>query len=103
MDTRHGIYVGDAKVIYCDKEQGVILSSVNEFVSRVSVRNHAENVSPNEIVERAYSQIGESKYNALANSGECFVKWCCTSETVSEPVHDMISIMNLFRNKKNGI
>ena len=96
--THHGVYIGNDMVIHCTKEEGVIMSSINEFGSYPSVRKHSEKISPDEIVSRANSRLGEKRYNSLTNGDECFANWCCGIGSVFELMLESVGIMNsLFK------
>lgn len=83
--THHGIYVGDQRVIqysgFMDgfSKKPVSITTLDRFdngfgfwVEEPRVRSF----SPEESVERAFSRLGENKYNLIFNNCEHFVNWC---------------------------
>jgi len=83
--THHGIYVGRGQVIHY---AGFVRGFETGAIERTSMygfsngRNvHVADVGSAkftraEIVERAYSKLGEDQYNLLLNNCEHFVHWC---------------------------
>jgi HRAS-like suppressor 3 len=96
--SHHGIYVGNYKVIHYTTAN-ISLENVASG-SRIGIKkpiisittldkfNKGKNFfkkrdilfppkySPNEIVERAYSRLGENKYHPFLNNCEDFIHWC---------------------------
>jgi Lecithin retinol acyltransferase len=83
--THHGIYVGDGRVVHyaglsgfwhCGPVEEVPLSrfAVGRPVQVVDLDRSS--YSPQEIVRRARSRIGESDYRLLTNNCEHFCNWC---------------------------
>ena len=96
--THHGVYIGNDMVIHNTKEEGVIMSSLNEFGSYPSVRKHSAKITPGEIISRAYSRLGEKRYQGLTNGDECFANWCCGIRSVFENILDSVCVMkSLFK------
>ncbi|MFC7685778.1 lecithin retinol acyltransferase family protein [Ureibacillus sp. GCM10028918] len=78
--THHGIYYGDGQVIHYLIE-GVTVDSLETFadgsiVRRKNAYQSPTNYSPNEIITRAQSRLGEYSYNLVFNNCEHFCRWC---------------------------
>lgn len=76
--SHHGIYAGEGEVIAYDGSV-VQICSLREFAdgdSIVRVEDEKAAYSPEEIVRRARSRLGESEYNLLWNNCENFATWC---------------------------
>ena len=83
--THHGVYVGDGRVVHysgfsafwqCGPVEEV---SLPRFSAGHAVRTvaHPRSVfSPEEIVRRARSRLGENDYRLLSNNCEHFCNWC---------------------------
>ncbi len=86
----HGIYVGEGKVIAYLRETGVTVCSWDEFADGNEVvaviHSEEECFSPEEIVKRAYSRVGESNYKILTGNCEHFANWCVTGHEYSKQV-----------------
>jgi hypothetical protein len=83
--THHGMYVGRGRVVHYSGLSGfwqcrpVEEVSLTRFVARHSVQvvDHDRSAhSPQEIVRRARSRIGENDYRLLTNNCEHFCNWC---------------------------
>lgn len=94
--THHGIYAGDSIIIhYNSREFGdypsVYETTVEEFkkwpslvdiiaettiLYRFSKTLSPIRYSPDKVVERARSKIGEKKYDLIINNCEHFARWC---------------------------
>jgi hypothetical protein len=83
--SHHGIYVGEARVVHYSGLSGrwqcgpVEEVSLSRFACGHEVRSveHAKPVfSPEEIVRRARSRLGENNYRLLTNNCEHFCNWC---------------------------
>lgn len=80
--THHGIYIGSGEVIHYLAES-VKLDSVENFCAGYKIRlrtGSPARYSQAQIVERAYSRIGEDRYNVLLNNCEHFCRWCRCGE-----------------------
>lgn len=76
--THHGIYVGGGRVVHYLLNQGILEDSLENFASGMNVqrKNSIQRYSDRETVRRAYSRIGEDKYNLFHNNCEHFASWC---------------------------
>jgi Lecithin retinol acyltransferase len=83
--THHGVYVGDGRVVHYSGLSGFWQCGPVEEVSlarfsagrEVRIVVHAGSVfSPEEIVRRARSRLGENDYHLLTNNCEHFCNWC---------------------------
>ena len=93
--THHGVYVGGGRVVHyagfsgfgqCGPVEEVPLS---RFCAGREVRivNHAATVfSPEDIVRRARSRLGENDYRLLTNNCEHFCNWCLSGISHSAQV-----------------
>ncbi|MGL4760749.1 MAG: lecithin retinol acyltransferase family protein [Sarcina sp.] len=78
--THHGIYVGNGRVVHYLKEK-VSETSLSQFACGKKIFTKNESQSPRhhrkrDAVKRAYSRLGESKYNLAINNCDSFVRWC---------------------------
>jgi len=83
--THHGIYVGHDRVVHysglsgfwhCGPVEEVSLSRFAVGRPIQVVNRDRASYSPQEIVRRARSRIGESDYRLLTNNCEHFCNWC---------------------------
>ncbi|MDR2198164.1 MAG: lecithin retinol acyltransferase family protein [Deltaproteobacteria bacterium] len=90
----HGIYVGDAKVInYLEKGVGVQKTSYDVFTKgdvTERVPHPDAKFTPDEVVKRAKSRLGEDKYSLIFNNCEHFCNWCVEDEERSDQVRDRV-------------
>src|SRR5690554_493914 len=93
--THHGIYAGEERVIHyagfskAFKKDRVEITSLEEFSRgrKIRVQPHKDaRYSPQDIVERARSRVGEDSYNFVFNNCEHFVYWCITGKEKSRQV-----------------
>ena len=99
----HGIDVGDGQVIHFADAQGDAAGpgqSTDGFVisqvpmslltrdgrSRVHWVHHSDSISPDEVVQRAKSQIGRQGYDLVFNNCEHFASWCVVGQQTSRQV-----------------
>ena len=91
----HGVYVGGGRVVHYAGFSGfwqcgpVEEVSLSRFCAGREVRivNHAVTVfSPEDIVRRARSRLGESDYRLLTNNCEHFCNWCLSGISHSAQV-----------------
>jgi Lecithin retinol acyltransferase len=91
----HGVYAGEGKVVHYAgwsamfKGGPVEETSLDRFGggNGYRVQFHGETpFSAREIVARARSRIGESKYRLLTNNCEHFCHWCLYGESRSQQV-----------------
>ncbi|MGL4991499.1 MAG: lecithin retinol acyltransferase family protein [Sarcina sp.] len=78
--THHAVYIGKGRVVHYLQEK-VMETSIKEFACGAKVFSKSDKDSPrhflkSEVVKRAFSRIGESKYNLAVNNCENFAKWC---------------------------
>lgn len=97
--THHGIYIGNGQVIhyegFCEafKYAPITCVSLLEFqgvakqIQLVSYHRDELLYSPDEIVQRAKSRLGENRYSLLNNNCEHFASWCITGKSVSKQVN----------------
>jgi hypothetical protein len=83
--THHGIYVGRGRVVHysglsgfwhCGPVEEVPLSRFAVGRAVQVVDQDRASYSPQEIVRRARSRIGENDYRLLTNNCEHFCNWC---------------------------
>lgn len=84
--VHHGVYIGNGRVIHnkwfvfnfihC----GVCEVSLSEFSLGRTITQHkvCSTFTPEDIIERARSRIGERGYNLFSNNCEHFTRWCLT-------------------------
>jgi Lecithin retinol acyltransferase len=97
----HGVYVGRGQVVHysglsgfwqCGPVEEVPLS---RFANGRPVRlvSHLEpHYSPEEIVRRARSRLGESDYRLLTNNCEHFCNWCLSGNSRSAQVEGRLQL-----------
>lgn len=76
----HGLYAGDGRIIHYLLDF-VIFDYLETFAdgSKILKKSEIESpalYSPGEIIRRAETRLGESKYNVFFNNCEHFVRWC---------------------------
>jgi hypothetical protein len=89
--THHGIYCGDDTAIHYtgEKLKGIISrTSIASFADgkKVFVQDYGSCDSPDVVIARAESKLGESGYNLFDNNCEHFATWCKTGRKRSEQV-----------------
>jgi len=93
--AHHGVYVGEGQVVHYAGWDRAFRGGPVEEVSLdrfgrgrgFRVRTHAQiRYAPPEIVQRARSRLGESRYQVLTNNCEHFCHWCLFGESRSEQV-----------------
>jgi len=94
----HGVYVGHGRVVHYSGMSGfwqcgpVEEVSLSQFgVGRpVQIVDHDRSLySPEEIVRRARSRIGENDYRLLTNNCEHFCNWCLRGVSHSAQVEQL--------------
>lgn len=78
--THHGIYVGNGRVVHYLKEQ-VTETSLADFACGEKIFVKTDEQSPRvhrkrDAIKRAYSRLGENRYNLAINNCDHFVRWC---------------------------
>lgn len=78
--THHGIYIGNGQVIHYLSDM-IKVDNIDIFKDGATLCVMSTKASPtkytsNEIVGRAYSRVGEDKYNLIFNNCEHFARWC---------------------------
>ncbi|MDB9316020.1 lecithin retinol acyltransferase family protein [Spirulina sp. CS-785/01] len=89
----HGIDCGDGTVVHYRKPSEVIERTPLLTFSqgkKVYVKDYPTHFIPDVVVERAFSRLGERKYNFLFNNCEHFANWCKTGVSWSQQVQDFI-------------
>ena len=90
--THHGIYVGRGMVVHYAGLSRLLRSGPVEEVTMAQfsmgwpvgiVRDRESTYSPQEIVLRARSRLGENRYNVLRNNCEHFCNWCISGRSRS--------------------
>lgn len=90
--THHGIALGDGRVVHYSGAPGskvnaqVVVSSLADFLigGTLGVKVYSmERFSPDEVVERALSRVGEAAYHFAANNCEHFAVWAKTGVAAS--------------------
>lgn len=82
--SHHGIYDGHGGVyhysgeIFAPEEAMIQKTSLEEFAdgTRIFRYDYQAVVSPDEIIARAESRLGEQDYDLIDNNCERFAKWC---------------------------
>lgn len=97
--THHGLYLGDGKVIHYSgladglRAGDICITSLAAFAAKqhVTVRQHVTRVYDAQTsIERAYSRLGEDKYNVITNNCEHFVTWCVMGLAISQQVNSVL-------------
>lgn len=89
----HGIDCGDGTVIHYRKPSEVIEQTTLATFSqgqRVRVKTYPTTFIPDVVVDRAFSRLGENRYNLLFNNCEHFATWCKTGVSHSQQIKDFI-------------
>jgi len=103
--THHGIYLGNGRVVHyagrIKYPQGLIEEiSLAEFSEGRALRVEklqSGRFNRNEIVRRARSRLGESRYDLLRNNCEHFCNWCRLGENRSFQVECLTAPVRLLR------
>ena len=101
--THHGIYIGNDQVIHYTGEVFQKVFSENQpkirqdHISVFSNGNkikrvhHSKTFFYDQIITRAQSKLGESRYSLIFNNCEHFATWCVTGQYKSEQVEKRIA------------
>jgi len=75
--THHGLYLGFGLVIHYDFKQ-ICIVTIEDFAKgkRMYLVNSAISYSPEVVLARAVSRLGEEQYHLITNNCEHFVRWC---------------------------
>ena len=92
--SHHGIYVGNGRVIhYAGLAYGLRYGPVEDVSlerfahgRRIRIRHDTVRFDRREVVERARSRLGESRYRVLTNNCEHFCAWVLRNESRSKQV-----------------
>ena len=96
----HGIYVGNGKVVHyaglAHRLHGgpVEVTSLDAFTQGYSlwvVSGRVARFTPDEVVRRAMSRLGEDRYHLLKNNCEHFCEWCLRAEHRSYQVDRLLA------------
>jgi hypothetical protein len=100
--SHHGIYVGNGRVVhYAGLSGGLWQCGPVEEVSLLrfgcgnavqAVEHIAAPYSPEEIVRRARSRLGENDYRLLTNNCEHFCNWCVSGVSHSVQVQQPLRL-----------
>jgi hypothetical protein len=89
----HGIDCGDGTVIHYRKNSDIIeRTSLAEFTKGqlLYVKHYPTSFTPDVVMHRAQSRLGEDEYNLLFNNCEHFATWCKTGVSHSFQVQDFL-------------
>lgn len=101
--SHHGIYCGSGKVVHYSgfaqalKKGALEVTTIENFLGSemdcyiVQYASHKLKYSKSEIVERAFSRIGEDSYNLAFNNCEHFATWCVTGRGESKQVRSVLT------------
>lgn len=93
----HGIDCGDGTVIHYRKGKEIIERTSMQVFSegrKIHLRTYATSFTPEVVVRRAMSRLGEQKYNLLFNNCEHFATWCKTGVSESKQVRDLLPVLS---------
>nr|WP_237142350.1 lecithin retinol acyltransferase family protein [Pseudomonas gregormendelii] len=111
----HGIYLGDGTVAHYSGLSGSLkagpieITHLEHFANGHSVWVYQDHpaFTSDEIVVRARSRIGESKYKILSNNCEHFCTWCISgaskSAQVDEYLHFPLRLIHLILAPEPGL
>lgn len=96
--SHHGIYVGEGRVVhYAGLCRGVHRGPVEEVSLERFARGRGFRIepcaqarfTPQEVVRRACSRLGENRYRLFSNNCEHFCRWCLCGEPRSLQVEHL--------------
>lgn len=97
--TRHGIDVGDGRVIHYGGEPGgseahasIRCVTLQEFAQGGEVRDYGESFGPDEAVARAESKLGERDYDLFGRHGEHFASWCVSDRNAGAEINEAAAV-----------
>ncbi|MEX3773106.1 lecithin retinol acyltransferase family protein [Pseudomonas sp. MYb118] len=90
----HGIYLGGGEVIHYSGFSGSFRAGPVEVVGLEQFANgrsiwivqEAREYSDDEVVSRARSRVGESRYSVFSNNCEHFCNWCISGKSCSAQI-----------------
>lgn len=92
--NHHGIDCGGNLVIEYSKNGRIDLVSKQAFAQGkdITIKHYSDKkcFSPEFVVIRAYSRLGETEYSLLCNNCEHFASWCKTGNHVSDHVPRLV-------------
>lgn len=91
----HGIDCGDGTVIHFSKKKGkgkICQDTIHSFArgSSIYVKQRKHRYSPEQVVQRAKSKLGETGYNLGLNNCEHFATWCHSGHHHSKQVGNFV-------------
>jgi hypothetical protein len=97
----YGVFIGNGNVIEYSSKTGkiqdaqVTLNPMSKSFSKYYIYKLKDNkYTPEEIVARANSRVGEKKYDLIGNNCENFAVWCQTNVSKSYQI-DALSLSNI--------
>lgn len=96
--THHGIDCGDGTVIHYTLN-GVNRISLQEFSQgkKIYKKRHDDYDSPDIVIIRAESRLGENKYHPVLNNCQHFASWCKTGFEESKEVKPILDLLDFFQ------
>ena len=118
--THHGIYIGNHQVIHYSgfaeafNKGAIEQTSLESFLGGydcfeiINYPSDQDIYSPEKVVSRAQSCLGEDDYNLVFNNCEHFACWCVTGKKRSEQVqaimrHTSNAVMSYYTFQKYGM
>ncbi|RDE36657.1 hypothetical protein DV713_00230 [Parageobacillus thermoglucosidasius] len=85
--THHGLYIGNNQVIHYSEGE-VRIDSLEDFKKDCEIRviDSVATYSKEEIISRAFSRLGEKRYNLVFNNCEHFVNWCRSGGKMTDSI-----------------
>ncbi|MGX1902389.1 lecithin retinol acyltransferase family protein [Thermolongibacillus altinsuensis] len=85
--THHGLYIGNNQVIHYSEGE-VRLDSLEDFKKGCEIRvvDSVATYPKEEIIIRAFSRLGEKRYDLIFNNYEHFVNWCRSSSKMTDSI-----------------
>ena len=81
--THHGLYLGFGMVVHYDFHE-ITIVTIDEFSNgrKIYKVNSPVSYSPEMVMARAATRIGEHQYNLMTNNCEHFVRWCRNGQEI---------------------
>ncbi|MCL1950525.1 MAG: lecithin retinol acyltransferase family protein [Turicibacter sp.] len=81
--THHGLYLGFGMIIHYDFQE-IRVVTIDEFSKgrKIYKVNSPISYSPEMVLARAATRIGERRYNLMTNNCEHFVRWCRNGQEI---------------------